>query len=72
MNNWHGWQLKKEKKMFWSIYQLGLAAGPPVFLFFQDFYFFIALDAEILFYLKSIASYAPTFLVYNNSVLAIV
>ena len=30
------------------------------------------MDAEYSFYVKSIASYAPTFLGYNNSVLAIV
>ena len=30
------------------------------------------MDADYSFYVKSIATYAPTFLGYNNSVLAIV
>ena len=34
--------------------------------------FSIVLGAEYSFYLKSIATYAPAFLRYNNSVLAIV
>ena len=34
--------------------------------------FSIAMGAEYSFYVKSIATYAPTFLRYNNSVLAIV
>ena len=34
------------------------------------FLFSIVLGAEYSFYLKSIATYAPEFLVYNNSVLA--
>ena len=36
------------------------------------FIFSIVLGAEYLFYVKSIATYTPTFLGYNNSVLAIV
>ena len=39
----------------------------------QDFDFFsIAMGSDYSFYVKSIATYAPTFLGYNNSVLAIV
>jgi hypothetical protein len=34
--------------------------------------FSIAMGADYSFYVKSIATYAPTFLGYNNSVLAIV
>ena len=41
---------------------------PPGFSFFQLSWG----GAEYSFYVKSIASYAPTFLGYNNSVLAIV
>ena len=37
----------------------------------QDFDFFsIAMGADFSFYVKSIATYAPAFLMYNNSVLA--
>ena len=36
------------------------------------FFFLIVLGAEYSFYVKSIATYAPTFLRYNDSVLAIV
>ena len=32
--------------------------------------FSIAMGADYLFYVKSIATYAPAFLAYNNSVLA--
>ena len=34
------------------------------------FIFSIAMGADYLFYVKSIATYAPAFLAYNNSVLA--
>ena len=34
------------------------------------FIFSIAMGADFSFYVKSIATYAPAFLVYNNSVLA--
>ena len=36
----------------------------------QDFDFSIAMGADFSFYVKSIATYAPAFLMYNNSVLA--
>ena len=39
----------------------------------QNFdFFFIAMGTDYSFYVKSIATYAPTFFRYNNSVLAIV
>ena len=78
MNIRHPGQLKKLK--FWPIYQEIVQNGlnwqcclagssktaPRIFIFS------IGLGAEYSFYVKSIATCAPTFLGYNNSVLAIV
>ena len=60
MNNRHPWQLKK-------IEILGAVLELPAK---QHCQFGIVLGAEYSYYVKSIATYAPTFFGCNNSVLA--
>ena len=49
----------------WQYYLAGSFKTAPRILIFS-----IAMGADYTFYVKSIATYAPAFLAYNNSVLA--
>ena len=62
---WPIWPNFEINGLDWQYYLAGSSKRAPRICIFS-----IVLGAEYWFYLKSIAIYAPAFLVYNNSILA--
>ena len=64
---WPIYQEIGQNGLNWQCFFAGSSKTSPIILIFS-----IAMGANYSFYVKFIATYAPTFLRYNNSVLAIV